>query len=87
MCHKVYDLMYRQYTLMDELQHRYQCMLNERPARRSVEIGLLLFFQGVRRMVCGYDIDSTVKQTSAYFCPVSGRQANQRVFLLGQLVS
>jgi hypothetical protein len=39
-------------------------VLHQRCAGHGLEVGLLLFFQGVRRMVGGNDVDAIIKERS-----------------------
>ncbi len=62
MSHFLDDRFQADLALVVKLQHGHYTVLHQRPARRSFEIGAVLLFLRVWRVVCGYHIDTIVQQ-------------------------
>ena len=60
--HPVHDLLQRAAAAMHFVEHQRQRVLDRRQARGRMRVGLLLFFERVRRMIGGDDLDPAVAQ-------------------------
>ena len=62
MAHFLHDFFETDFTLCVKFKETIEGMLHQRCARHGLEVGLLLFFQGMRRMVGGNDVDAVIKE-------------------------
>ena len=61
--HFLHNFLQTDFALCVEFKEAVEGMLHQRSARHGLEVGLLLFFQGMRRMVGGNEVDAVVKES------------------------
>ena len=71
--HPVDDLLERAAAAVDFVEHQGERILDGRQAGRRCRVGLLLFFERVRRVVGGDDLDAAVERAPARAAVVVGR--------------